>query len=175
MAKEGAIDKVYCIGNKIFTHTIGNKKATGICGSGVIDAMAALFELDNLTCKKVIIEDDVYITQDDIQKFTFAKAAISAAVEVLLCRAGISADDIDTLYVAGGFGSHIDLKNAAKIGLIPKIKSTKVLGNAALLGARMMLDKGNIEKSLEIANSATAINLGGDELFNKKFIENMYF
>lgn len=172
-AKSGAIDRVYNVGNKIFTHTIGNEKAVGICGSGVIDAVAVLCDLGNLHCKKAVIDGDVYITQDDIQKIIFGKAAIGAGIEVLSERAGICESDIDTLYIAGGFGSHINLKSAVKIGLVPNIAHTRVLGNAALCGARLLLDKSNIEKSLEIARSAIAVNLGGNEQFNKKFIENM--
>ncbi len=177
MASHGAIDKVYSAGGRIFASTIGGENARGICGSGVIDAVATLIELDELYNKKTIIDGNIYITQNDIQKLMFAKAAIRAGIEVLCENAGVAVKDIVTLYVAGGFGSHINLVSAAKIGLIPSclVKCAVTLGNAALSGAKLMFDKNNIKKSEEIANSAVCINLGGNKRFNERFIDNLKF
>ena len=177
MAKDGVIDKVYAINGRLYSTTIGKKAPVGICGSGVIDAAASLIDIGEIHCKKYVIDGGVYITAEDIQKLMYAKAAIRAAIEVLLNIANITAEDVDTLYIAGGFGSHINLESAAKIGLFPKclVKRSKVLGNAALSGAKLLLSDENIKKSKEIANSAICINLGGSEDFGQKYIENMYF
>lgn len=177
MASGGAIDKVFTANGRIFASVIGNKKPEGICGSGVIDAVATLIDLGEISNNKTVIDGDVYITQDDIQKLMYAKAAIAAGIEVLLESAGVAPKDIATLYIAGGFGSHINLTSAAKIGLIPEclVNRTKVLGNAALGGAKLLYCKDNIEKSEKIAKSAVSINLGGNENFNKKFIDNLHF
>ncbi len=177
MASRGAIDKVYTANGRIYASVIGNVKAEGICGSGVIDAVAALIDLGEVKNKKTVIEGDVYVTQDDIQKLIFAKAAIAAGIEVLCENAGITADDVATLYIAGGFGSHINLVSASKIGLIPRclVNRAQVLGNAALGGAKLLLDKNNRKKSEEAAKSAVFINLGGNESFNDKFIDNLKF
>lgn len=107
-----------------------------------------------------------------------AKAAIATGIEILLQQCGIRSEVVDTLYLAGGFGSHLDLRNAAAIGLLPSalVSRTQVIGNAALTGAGMLLlNKELLDNVQAIARSAQHINLALHPSFNELYVENMLF
>ena len=107
-----------------------------------------------------------------------AKAAIAAGIETLLKKADVSCEDIDTLYIAGGFGSHLNAESAARIGMIPAglRHKIKVMGNASLAGAaRLLLNTADIDNTRRIAALSRHVNLGGDALFNELYVENMLF
>ncbi len=180
----GAIDSVMAEDGQLVIHTIGGTKAVGICGSGLIDAVAACLDLElidetgAMDDDEISLADGVYLSDKDIRSVQLAKAAIAAGIDTLLEKAGATYDDIDTLYIAGGFGSHLNTESAGRIGLIPKplLPKIKVIGNAALAGAsKLLLNTPSIEKVRVIAASSAHINLGGDALFNELYIENMLF
>ena len=103
---------------------------------------------------------------------------LAAGVQVLLDTAGIRPEDVETLYVAGGFGSHLNLNSAARIGLIPPVLTgrAKVLGNAALTGAaRLLLDRREHDRAREIARRARHVALGGNPRFNERYMDQMFF
>ena len=162
--------------------TIENIAPQGICGSGLIDLIASLLELEQLDetgCldDDVILSSSVKLTQHDVRQVQLAKGAIAAGIELLLGQASIGYDDVTTLYIAGGFGSHLNLHNAARIGLLPPKLSEKavVLGNASLAGARMLFSSENRKKALQITENAECINLAADPLFSNTFVECMMF
>jgi uncharacterized 2Fe-2S/4Fe-4S cluster protein (DUF4445 family) len=146
-AIEGAIQKIFFDKGNIILRTIGNKKAIGICGSGIIDLLAVLLknkEMDEngyLTKgKKFNITDKIYLTQDQIKSqngLIWSKAAISLGIKALLEKANLKTDDIDKVYLSGSFGSYINIENSIKIGLVPAIQIEKIVqvGNAAAEGA----------------------------------------
>ena len=126
----------------------------------------------------LFLSESVALQPRDVRAVQLAKAAIAAGIETVCAEAGISADDVGTLYIAGGFGSHLNIASAVKIGLIPQslCKQVKVLGNAALAGAaEMLLDERLRKKAKELAGEAKHINLGGNKLFNGLFVEKMLF
>ena len=87
-------------------------------------------------------------------------------------------DEVQRVYLAGGFGSHLNLNNAARIGLLPQafIQRTKVIGNAALDGTAMTLLQGACQQEMRrIAACARHVDLGGNALFNEQYVENMFF
>jgi len=184
MATNGAINKVYVENGKVKYTTIGNEKPIGICGTGLIDAIASMLEL-YIPDEGGYIEDDfeigesgIYITLEDVRRFQLAKSAIRAGIDTLIHNAKINYDDIEVFYIAGGFGSFINPKNGAKTGMIPKQLKDKCvpLGNSALCGASMMLlDKDYITKAQKIINSATTLDLMSDSYFTQKYIDNMGF
>ena len=97
---------------------------------------------------------------------------------MLLRRAGISCKDVSTLYIAGGFGNHLDVNSAARIGLIPEALSSRVkaIGNASLAGAcRLLLDQSAARTAQEIAGKSQHVNLGGNPKFNEHYIDQMLF
>ena len=114
----------------------------------------------------------------DIRAVQLAKAAIAAGMETLMRSAQTAPEEIGTLYIAGGFGSHLNVDSAATIGLIPDALagSVRILGNAALAGAaRLLLDTDAIARIRAICARATFVNLGGDPLFNELYVDHMFF
>jgi uncharacterized 2Fe-2S/4Fe-4S cluster protein (DUF4445 family) len=107
-----------------------------------------------------------------------AKAAIAAGIETLMESAGTSCDDIATLYIAGGFGSHLNVASAAAIGLIPAelADKVKVIGNASLSGSvRLLLNRESLQDAEAIAKNSSHVNLGGNPRFNEHYMEQMFF
>ncbi len=183
---DGAIHKVCFENNKIIAYTVNNSPAVGICGSGLIDAVATFLEQgyidsDGTSPSVLNLPSDgkpISITADDIRALQLAKSAVRTAIEILLEATSTTAEEIDKFYLAGGFGNRLDVDSAVKIGLIPRALSSKVLqmGNGALQGAAMILvDDCLKDRAKEIARNARHIQLGGNELFNKRFIQNMQF
>ncbi len=146
--------------------TIGRVRPKGICGSGLISAVAVLFEagvIDNRGkfdpalrtprireadgCREYVIarreetqiERDITLSEIDIENLIRAKGAIYSGCMTLLGEVGLGVGDIERIILAGGFGSYIDLEKAMTIGLLPEIDPARVtyLGNGSLLGAKM--------------------------------------
>lgn len=198
-AGESAIDSVAASEGKI-THTvIGNQKATGICGTGLIDAVSVLLTtglIDETGCideenepyaaylteydddPAVRLTSSVLITQKDVRQLQLAKAAICAGIDTLLETAGISPEDVDTFYIAGGFSRYIDPASAAAIGLFPKelAARAKAVGNATGAGASMLLLNRTLhEKSDALAQNAKVVDLSTSPVFMEQYIERMHF
>lgn len=180
----GAIDKVRLDNGRLSVHTIGNAPPIGICGSGLLDAIAAGLESEQIDETGVIEGDglslgaEVVLRQKDIRMVQLAKAAIAAGIDTLLETAGISVGEIKTLYITGGFGSHLNVASAVRIGLLPEEieKRTVVLGNAALAGAAaVLLDQRAKGELSRIAGLSQHVNLGGNPAFNEKYVSNMFF
>lgn len=180
----GAIDKVWQTNGNIHVHTIEELPAMGICGSGLIDAIAAFLDMEALDETGSMEEDSLPICDGvslypkDIRNVQLAKAAIAAGIETLLAQSGTKAEEILHFYLAGNFGSHLNIRSAVRIGLIPEALQDRVviLGNAALSGAAMILMDHKLRSDAEqIAFRAVPINLGGNPFFNEKFVEKMLF
>ena len=179
----GAVDKVWWENGRICIHTIGDQPAVGICGSGLIDVVAVLLQQELMDetgalDEDVILAPGVVLLQKDIRALQLAKAAIAAGIQTLLDASGTACEEIETFYLAGGFGSHLNIENAAAIGLIPGtlVEKTKVIGNAALAGAaQLLLDSSAITQIRAIAESSQHYNLGGNPAFNENYMEQMFF
>ena len=179
----GAIDKVWAAQGRLDAHVIGGGKALGICGSGLIDAVAAMRTLrwidqnGTMDGEAVPLAEGITLTQQDIRQVQLAKAAVAAGIELLMDTANVSAPDIHTLYIAGGFGSHLDPRSAAAIGLYPAALAPKVrvLGNAALAGAARLLDEERQSDTDAIVRAARPVQLSGNPQFADKFIRHMNF
>lgn len=198
-AINGAVDKVWLDGGKLEYTTIGGAKPVGICGSGIIDALATLLAAgvvdetgmfdgeDSVLSERIVdchgqdallINDGVYFTAGDVRKVQLAKGSVRAGIETLIGHAGISADDIEALYIAGGFGNYLNLESAAGIGLIPPSMAdrTRPIGNAALGGAVMLLnDAGLIGKADDIAKRAVTVDLSTNPVFHENYMQYMMF
>ncbi len=182
----GAIDHVCAADGALLVHTIGDRPAVGICGSGAIDAVAALLAmgaLDETGCftgeeDEYPLTEQVRFTQQDIRQIQLAKSAIRAGTEALLHRAGVSPEELSQAAVAGGFGSYVDLGSAAAIGLVHRelVERCRVLGNAALAGAAMLLRRGALaEESEALARRAKTLDLAADPYFMEQYVEQMLF
>ncbi|MBO2516391.1 MAG: hypothetical protein CW338_03825 [Clostridiales bacterium] len=180
----GAIDRVIAANGQLYPHVIGGGKAKGICGSGILDAVYCLLLTERIDGTGAMedetftIDADVNITRADIRAVQLGKAAIAAGIGTLLETAGCPADEIKTVYLAGGFGNHMDPVSAAGIGLIRREWKDRIvsLGNAAVMGAGMMLlDQDQIDEMRRISAMCSHIDLGGNPVFNRLFIEYMTF
>lgn len=180
----GAIDKVWVQDGQLMARTINNQTPQGICGSGLIDAVAAMLETGDvdetgaLDDDSVIVSGEVWLYQKDIRAVQLAKAAIAAGLETLLNHAKTTPDTVQNFYLAGGFGNHLDMDSAARIGLIPAplAKKAQAIGNASLDGASMLLlNQTNINKIAALANESQHVALGGNPAFNDAFMEHMLF
>ncbi len=182
----GAVDRVYTANGRVYAHTIGDRPAVGICGSGLIDAVAAFLQTEQIDETGMAEEDalcltanggTVTLTQGDIRALQLAKAAIAAGIEMLLARSGTRAEEVETVYLAGGFGNKLSVESAVAIGLLPRafLHKTVPIGNAALSGAAMLLSGENIRKAERIASLSRHVELGGSAEFNEKFVEKMLF
>ena len=179
----GAIDKVIVENGELRYSTIGHATACGLCGSGLIDLIAALLETEQLD-ETGFLEDEVSLapgvtlTQQDVRQVQLAKAAIAAGIETLLQTAGLNTEAVSTLFIAGGFGSHLNLQSAARIGLIPESLAGKavILGNASLAGARqLLLSSPSYQQANAIAHHAECVNLASVSSFTNAFVEKMLF
>lgn len=183
MGINGAIDKVWLENGLINIHTIGEDTPCGICGSGVIDSVAVglklgIIDKNGTMSSDICFYNDISLTQDDVRAVQLAKSAIFSGIQTLMKISGITSDEINTFYIAGGFGKYMDVQNVRYIGLFPKkfSEKTKILGNAALDGAvKLLLNSEMKNKIRNIASICKCVNLGGNEDFNSLYIKNMSF
>jgi len=180
----GAIDRVWVENGEICVHTIGKIPAVGICGSGLIDAVAAFLKTEQIdetgACEAddLPLQNGIALLPQDIRAVQLAKAAIAAGIQTLLESAGVAEEDVTTLYIAGGFGSHLNVASAAEIGLIPASLQDRVqvIGNGSLAGAAsILLNRNQKELAQKLAAESTHINLGGNPRFNAHYMEQMIF
>lgn len=180
----GAIDRVWAEDGELRIHTIGDCEAVGICGSGLIDSIAAALDLELIDETGAMDDDQIELSPravlqlKDVRAVQLAKAAIAAGIETLLETANVRLDEVRTLYIAGGFGNHLNVSSAARIGLIPEALADRVkaIGNASLAGAsRLLLDQNALRTAQTIASAARHVSLGGNPRFNEHYIDQMLF
>ncbi|HKJ78297.1 MAG TPA: ASKHA domain-containing protein, partial [Prolixibacteraceae bacterium] len=180
-ATTGAISSVDIHGETLQCHVIGNVQPKGICGSGLIDAMAVLLRQEkiglfgelNPGCEKIEITPEVLLTQADIREFQLAKAAIATGLQIILNRLEITFAEVDQIYVAGGFGNFLNIRNVIQTGLIESTEEKIVkLGNTALIGAKLFLFEEE-EFIKNILSKTTHINLEGDPAFQDIYVEKL--
>ncbi|TDO90118.1 uncharacterized 2Fe-2S/4Fe-4S cluster protein (DUF4445 family) [Halanaerobium saccharolyticum] len=196
-AEVGAIEAFSIDDNfNISYKTIANKKAKGICGSGLIDITANLVNrkiiLKNgrfnknlnkklkarLRDKKFYITEDIYISQKDIRQIQLAKGAIATGVKMLLEEIGISIVNVKEVIIAGSFGYHINPESIKEVGFIPEGFSGEItfVGNSSAQGARQALVNTNVlDKMVELRKKIMVLELSRKEDFQDYFIKELNF
>jgi uncharacterized 2Fe-2S/4Fe-4S cluster protein (DUF4445 family) len=194
-AAEGAIERVTVEAGRIKIAVIGDRQPVGLCGSGVIDAMAALRQagiLDDggrIAGRHPDIEDvdgkpaailapGVHFNQHDVRAVQLAKAAIRTGIELLLRDRRLHETDIELVVIAGAFGSYIDVGSAIAIGLLPTLPLDRFrqVGNAAGNGIRQMLASQQARaRGRELAKACRYIELSTRGDFQKTFLRNIGF
>ena len=181
-AEKGAIHRVSTEEGRPVCEVIGEKEATGICGSGLIDAVAALLSLGMmdetgaLQAGNALLCDHVFLSQNDIRAVQMAKSAISAGMQTVLQAAGLTAPD--RVILAGGFGSYLSVENAVRIGMLPSYADgrTSSVGNAALDGAATLLFEENpVQRCAQIVTRAVPVDLATDPAFAELYMMGMLF
>ena len=192
-------------GGEISLQVVGDSQPRGICGTGLISAIAALLDrgvidetgrlLDpgevadpGLAARVFPIGSElafalsedrrVYISQNDVRKLQLAKGAVRTGIDTLLDVTGMPREGLDAVRLAGNFGAGLDARAAMRIGLIPPMDLAKVevVGNAALKGAILvLLSREQWRKSESAARNALFIELGGKPEFQARFAEAMMF
>ena len=199
----GAVTAVKWLEKGFETETIGGGEPKGLCGSGLISLLALLLELGAVDeggwllppeeapeeLRPWLGEDEkgngcfhlsekVCLSAGDVRQLQLAKAAVAAGIEVLMEEMKVSAGDIGGVYIAGGFGSHLDARAAGAIGMLPEelAERAEILGNSALGGAAMaLLDMDSREELYRIRERCRYIELSGDARFNRAFPGHMTF
>lgn len=177
----GAIDRVQLVNGKPIAHVIGETTPTGICGSGLVDAVACLLDMEELdetgyVEDALMIAPPVRLVANDIRMLQLAKSAICAGLQTAMQQADLSPAEISALYVAGGFGMYLNKKSAARIGLIPQALADKIkpVGNAALDGAAMLLlNKQALDTAKTLASTATTLELSTSSVFADFYVAGM--
>jgi uncharacterized 2Fe-2S/4Fe-4S cluster protein (DUF4445 family) len=202
-AAPGAIERVHLSEGQVRVVTIGGQAPVGICGSGILNAVAELLDAGVIDARGVlraghsrvrpangraefVLADsaetahgrEIVVTRKDVNEIQLAKGAIRAGLEILLKEAGIPADRVEDFIVAGAFGTHLDLPSALRVGMFPALPLERFhqVGNAAGVGARqMLLSRGLRREAAEVAREVTYIELTTRPDFTPMFVECMYF
>ena len=197
-AGAGAIEKLAILADgSIELKTVGNKHPTGICGSGLLDTLAELyingiidrtgrFIIDNnsrLTQGDEGLQfqlapaknehQEIVITQADIDNLIRSKAGVFAAIRVLMDATQIKPEDLDAVYLAGGFGNFLNTKQAIVVGMLPDVPLEKIhfVGNTSIEGAKtVLLSRKALETSERIAQSMTYFDLMSHPTYMEEFI-----
>ncbi|MCK4476772.1 MAG: DUF4445 domain-containing protein [Methanophagales archaeon] len=181
----GAIKEVNTNG-KVRYKTIADAAPVGICGSGLIDALAELLDKRIIDGrgkfygaeKEFKIAEGISISEKDIDQLNLAKTAVSVGIKVLLERYGIELEEIDCIFLAGGFVNFTNTENAIRIGLLPAVEQEKVkkMGNAAIEGARQaLISKTKREDAEAVAKRIEHVKLEEEENFMEIFVSELYF
>lgn len=202
-AAPGAIERVQIVDDEVRVFTIENEAPVGICGSGILDVVAEMKAANLMDEKGALIEGqfnirrgkqdklefllvpaassgharDIIVSRKDVNEIQLAKAAIRAGQEVLLVTAGITADKIDEVIIAGAFGTYISVPNAIKVGMLPDIpvKRFRQIGNAAGMGAVQALVSGKHRSLIkDVIKHVDYIELTTYKDFQREFLKAMY-
>jgi len=202
-ATTGAIEGVQ-LGDRVELQIIGGDVAAeGICGSGLVDAVAQLLvsglmehsgrlrrpddvpghplrdrliEIDGM--RAFLLADGVYLTQRDIRELQFAKGSIATGIKVLMDILGVTADQLDEVLLAGSFGSYLNPESAKIIGLVPPVDVDRIIavGNSAGEGAKIaLLSYRERQVAFELPARVEYVELSGRSDFNDSFISVLGF
>lgn len=182
----GAIDHVWMENGEFQCSVIGGGAAEGICGSGLIDAVAMALDAGMINSRgriqnenRVIsLTDEVHLTQDDIRQVQMAKGAIAAGIELMADNLGIALQEIDKVYLAGAFGTCMNPNTACRIGLLPAELAGRVeaVGNAAGSGAKMLAcSEQELEHVQQLVSKIEFMELASVPGFQRSFARNMRF
>jgi uncharacterized 2Fe-2S/4Fe-4S cluster protein (DUF4445 family) len=176
-AGAGAIDRVEWRAGALHCGVIGGAAPRGICGSGLVDAAAALAESGLVLptgrmrdgAKEIALAEGVVLAQSDIRELQLAKGAIAAGA--LLLRDKLGAEKPATFHLAGAFGNYVRAGSAKRIGLLPEDSEVVAEGNAALRGTRLLLLRPSAREALMTATLARTehVELGGESAFQDAF------
>ncbi|WP_329886346.1 ASKHA domain-containing protein [Pseudoramibacter sp. HA2172] len=184
----GAIAALTIDGETPQVTTIGGEAPVGICGTGVLETVYELLKAE-IVDETGLMDDDyadegyplapgVVFTAQDIREVQLAKSAIRAGMEVLLTHYGIAAEDVERVYLAGGFGQKIDVDKAIGIGLLSEAFAGRIaaVGNSALAGAVMLARDDTLQaRFVRVAEMAEEVALAEDVHFSEWFMEYMFF
>lgn len=185
---KGAIDTVTIDDGEASITTIGGGKPIGICGSGVLEVTYELLKNELVDVTGLLDEEyfdvgfplstDVAFTGKDIREVQLAKSAIRTGIEILIKEYGTTYKEIDKVYLAGGFGQHMNIKKAVGIGLLPEELEEKVVaaGNTSLAGAVLYAANSSLSEQFEeVTKISKEISLAENSAFDDLYMDYMFF
>ena len=202
-ATDGAIEGVQ-LGEGVELQVIGGDVAPlGLCGSGLVDAVAQLLNVGLLDhsgrmrsaadvpdhpladrlievdgVRAFLLAEGVYLSQRDVRELQFAKGSIATGIKILMNILGVAAADLDEVYLGGSFGSYLNPESAKIIGLVPDVDVDKIVavGNSAGEGAKIaLLSYRERQVAFELPSRIEYIELSGRSDFNDAFVEVLRF
>ncbi len=186
----GAVCGLTIEGEEVHPETIGGVRPAGICGTGVVEAVYEFLKeeiMDETGHMEepwfgegfpIAEEGDIRFYQKDVREIQLAKSAVRAGMETLLLKYGITYDEVEHIYIAGGFGCQMDIHKAVGIGLFPAEceEKIKAVGNTSLKGAaRYLLDPLAEGETKRIVETAKEVALSDSKEFQEFYMEYMYF
>ena len=204
-AREGAVEEVFLDpAGSVTVKTLGRTEARGICGSGLLDAIAGLVRRGLVTregrllspdgrnngsplAKRVgekngtrvfFLTDSIYISQKDIRQVQLAKGAMRTGIDFLLKQAGVDASCVDSVLVAGAFGYHSRITSLVDIGLLPEsfLGKIRLVGNTSKSGATAyLLNRESRTRMRFVVRGARVIELADCAGFDRAFIRSLAF
>ncbi|MBN1177925.1 MAG: DUF4445 domain-containing protein [Anaerolineae bacterium] len=198
-AASGAIERVRFVDGRLEYQTIGGTPPVGLCGSGILDVLAQLYQagivnrggrmqLDHPQAREtdgerefVLVEGGrrpaITFTQKDVRELQLAKGAMRTGIQVLLEVNGLVAEDIDQVVIAGAFGTYIDVASAIAIDMLPRLplERFRQVGNAAGMGAKLaLISRSKRAEAQAIAARVDYVELASAPNFMKAFAQSMY-
>jgi len=199
-AAPGALERVRMIEGRVYWETVEGAPPVGICGSGILDAVAELRGAGFLNGRGGWANSDrppflsgdngpefvlvpaeasglgraITVSRKDVGEIQLAKAAIAAGWQILLEEAGIRESDLARVLVAGAFGTYIDIGHAVAIGLLPRLPLDRFeqVGNVAGTGARMaLLSRAERERAARLARRVRYVELTVHPSFRERFAQ----
>jgi uncharacterized 2Fe-2S/4Fe-4S cluster protein (DUF4445 family) len=184
-ATTGAICEVAADAGALRCRVLGDAKPRGVCGSGLVDAVAAGLELGLIRSDGRLVRGDrlplappVHLTQSDVRELQLAKGAIAAGIRLARARFGGAPADRTPLGLAGAFGNYVNRASARRIGLIDAPDElSRPVGNTALLGAKIALFANDPDDDdfPELRRRVEHIALAADSDFESAYVEALAF
>jgi uncharacterized 2Fe-2S/4Fe-4S cluster protein (DUF4445 family) len=183
---DGAIDHVWLENGEVKYSVIGGGEARGVCGSGLIDAVAVGLNSGLLNKRGRIqnedhifhLSDKIFLTQDDIRQVQMAKGAINAGISLMAKHLELEVKDIQKVQLAGAFGSFLNPESACRIGLLPEelLDKIEAVGNAAGTGAKMLAcDRDCLILTQKLTEKIEFLELASLPEFSRAFAKAMNF
>lgn len=199
-ALDGAIESVRVQDRRIECDVIGDATPTGLCGTGLVSAVAELYsegiidpsgrlsdvessfsdrlegEAKDRRFRLTDGESPVYLYQRDVREFQLAKAAVRAGIEILLRHAGLKAEKLGRVLIGGAFSARLSGEQLVETGFLPHIEPSRirVVGNAAGQGAKwVLLNRGAMDDARRLARSVEYIELSADPRFTDVYVEHI--
>ena len=181
---DGAVDHVWMENGEVKYHVIGDAPPEGLCGSGLLDLVAVLLDLEiidesgRMEGKQYTLCDHVTLTQKDVREVQLAKAAIRAGIELLAETLHRDVSDIQNVYLAGAFGNYLTPASACRIGMIPPVLLDRItpIGNAAGEGAKLCaLNREEYLYSQRLAKETEFLELASLPQFQDCYVDALEF
>jgi len=179
-ASTGAISRVFLGQDGMECVVIGDVEPRGICGSGLVDAVAAGLDASMIGMsgrfttgsKEFTVGGTIKIWQADVRELQLAKGAIASGMRILLDRWGAAIDEVKQVYLSGAFGNYVRAESAVRIGLLEtSVHHLVPSGNTALRGAKLLIGA----EDFPVLNLIEHVGLASDPHFQDRFVECMAF